>query len=1160
MSHSPRAHRRHCAIIQITTFTAAALLAHHAPAATVSWDGGGGNVNWSTAANWSTNTIPADTDDLVFNTGLTSNSVIALGTARTASSLTFNTGTSFSIGTTGSPNLTLTSGTVNSNSSAGYQNVGTNLYTAAGAGWAITATGAGTLEFTSLYQTDSATHNIALYGNNVSNVYIGTTNIAGVVNVFGPNLLMANNTLPDIHVNSGSVEMDTYSATQNLFIAGTGNGGGALRCNQGEAAFNNLTLTAAATANLSVELDCKGSLSDGGHGYTLTEAGTATLGLFAAANNFTGTVNINSGTIAVHNSSALGSTTSVVNVAAAGTLELDNASVTKSVFLASGATLSSYSFVGEYGTLNGTLSLSGPASLSAQKSSLLIHSNIVESGSAAGSFNVSTYFGSVILDGNNSFRGGITVSSGTLTLGSNTAAGSGTVTATADDTVVALTNSVTVPNAITGISFSSVSGVNNIFAGTLTLYNDATFNAAPGSSFTVTGHITDSPFAADLNKTGTTRILLANSNTYEGATNITAGTLAISNSAALPATGTTTVSPGATLELLGNISPVAPLNLNGSGTSAVGALRSTAGFNTYAGAITLTADAAVGVDAGSTLTLSHAIGDAGSNSALTKVGFGTLVLSAANTYTGGTTVAAGTLLLTADNQLGSAANPLSITNSATLELTASFSTARTINANNGFLLADPGVTITYSNATITGGNLRGTGTHAIAAGSIFISSTSITGSTVTQTGPASLINFTNGGTLTNASPLTWTIGSNTSSGILNVNSILATSNFINYGVLNVASGATLTNSITSFTAAAGSRTTVASGGTISLTSSQPLNLSSLLTNNGTITGAPINVYYGGLATGTGSWPAVNLSAGATFSPGGVQSPPTPNFATTAYIQPTPGNQSVAAPVTLLADTIADVTNSSDSLTLTSQLTASGITLTKIHPGTLSLTNLRAAALVATDGTLAILPAHTSSATSSLSSLTITGTGHFDLADNNLVLDYTASSPLTQIRQYLQTGALTSSSATNNSNHTTALGYAEASQLSPTTAAQIAGTLPYDSTTLLIKYTYEGDANLDGKITADDYALLDKGFATHASTWTLGDFNYDGVVNAVDYLLIDKTVTLQSGSYSPDATLLAQREAQFGDAYVSELLTSIPEPSLLAACGLAFPLLRRRRPQ
>ncbi|HZZ41533.1 MAG TPA: dockerin type I repeat-containing protein, partial [Tepidisphaeraceae bacterium] len=175
-------------------------------------------------------------------------------------------------------------------------------------------------------------------------------------------------------------------------------------------------------------------------------------------------------------------------------------------------------------------------------------------------------------------------------------------------------------------------------------------------------------------------------------------------------------------------------------------------------------------------------------------------------------------------------------------------------------------------------------------------------------------------------------------------------------------------------------------------------------------------------------------------------------------------------------------------------------------------------------------------------------------------DYTASSPLTQIRQYLQTGALTSSSATNNSNHTTALGYAEASQLSPTTAAQIAGTLPYDSTTLLIKYTYEGDANLDGKITADDYALLDKGFATHASTWTLGDFNYDGVVNAVDYLLIDKTVTLQSGSYSPDATLLAQREAQFGDAYVSELLTSIPEPSLLAACGLAFPLLRRRRPQ
>jgi hypothetical protein len=44
-------------------------------------------------------------------------------------------------------------------------------------------------------------------------------------------------------------------------------------------------------------------------------------------------------------------------------------------------------------------------------------------------------------------------------------------------------------------------------------------------------------------------------------------------------------------------------------------------------------------------------------------------------------------------------------------------------------------------------------------------------------------------------------------------------------------------------------------------------------------------------------------------------------------------------------------------------------------------------------------------------------------------------------------------------------------------------------------------------------------------------------------------------------MLAQREAQFGSEYVSQLLASVPEPTSLAACGLGIVgLMARRRRQ
>ena len=56
----------------------------------------------------------------------------------------------------------------------------------------------------------------------------------------------------------------------------------------------------------------------------------------------------------------------------------------------------------------------------------------------------------------------------------------------------------------------------------------------------------------------------------------------------------------------------------------------------------------------------------------------------------------------------------------------------------------------------------------------------------------------------------------------------------------------------------------------------------------------------------------------------------------------------------------------------------------------------------------------------------------------------------------------------------------------------------------VRYTYCGDANLDGKVDGSDYSLIDAGYTSNGSLsgWSNGDFNYDGVVDGSDYALID----------------------------------------------------------
>ena len=120
--------------------------------------------------------------------------------------------------------------------------------------------------------------------------------------------------------------------------------------------------------------------------------------------------------------------------------------------------------------------------------------------------------------------------------------------------------------------------------------------------------------------------------------------------------------------------------------------------------------------------------------------------------------------------------------------------------------------------------------------------------------------------------------------------------------------------------------------------------------------------------------------------------------------------------------------------------------------------------------------------------------------------------------------------------TYAVGYAEASTIgSPATFMGQS----IDNTTVVARLAYLGDANLDGKVNAQDFDLLAANYGKSGGTaWTQGDFNYDGVTNVIDFNMLASNF---------NATPLN----------APALGTLVPEPAMIGA--LAFiGLLRRRR--
>ncbi len=98
---------------------------------------------------------------------------------------------------------------------------------------------------------------------------------------------------------------------------------------------------------------------------------------------------------------------------------------------------------------------------------------------------------------------------------------------------------------------------------------------------------------------------------------------------------------------------------------------------------------------------------------------------------------------------------------------------------------------------------------------------------------------------------------------------------------------------------------------------------------------------------------------------------------------------------------------------------------------------------------------------------------------------------------------------------TALAVAAAGDVNKTTF----GGVPVSSTDTLVMYTWTGDANLDGKVNADDYFQIDSHYNQSGgptTSWLNGDFNYDGKINGDDYVLIDAAFAAQGGAVFPAA--------------------------------------------
>jgi fibronectin-binding autotransporter adhesin len=627
-------------------------------AATLSWDGGGGDANWSTGTNWDGDVAP-----------------------------TYNTNTYETLNFAGTTNLT-------ANNDYGDGNNTDSILFDASAG-AFTLTG-GSIDMLGRASNVSAA-GVASVTNNSTNTQTINNNLINRAD-FNTSLVFQNTAGGSIVVN-GSVTEAGGSATLSKISGGslelTGTGNTATNMN---AAGGNTILSGTSTTTVSNTLYVANSGISGGGGGTLTVQDSATLtstNLLVGNNSSrNGTVNQTGGTVNLTGSGAndirlghWGNLTGTYNLTG-GTLNTLNTNFIlgwdgQGILNVDGGTANlkgiHYGASTSVGTLNldgGTLKLGSGGMTDIDRNGQSGNSTInLESGTLGalaswstgldmnlnGSVNIDTSTHNIDLSGDIAGAGTLTkLGTGALTL-----SGTGN---TASELNVARGSLVLSGNSDTTVSGNlnvSLSGVAGGGVGSLTVQDSAVLNVGGnfnvGQNLSTNGSVTQTGGTVNMSGDVTMGVWSNLTATYT----ISGGTLNVQNNwlglgndgkGFLNIDGGVVNAKGVRYGYKLNGARAGTLNLDG-GTLNVGSSGMYQGIN---GTINLNSgtlgslaswSTGMGMNLGGAVDINTTGGDISLSGALagagqfTKTGSGTLTLSEANTYSGGTTINGGTLSL-----------------------------------------------------------------------------------------------------------------------------------------------------------------------------------------------------------------------------------------------------------------------------------------------------------------------------------------------------------------------------------------------------------------------------------------------------------------------------------------------------------------------------------
>ncbi|MGA2582207.1 MAG: polysaccharide lyase family protein [Tepidisphaeraceae bacterium] len=227
--------------------------------------------------------------------------------------------------------------------------------------------------------------------------------------------------------------------------------------------------------------------------------------------------------------------------------------------------------------------------------------------------------------------------------------------------------------------------------------------------------------------------------------------------------------------------------------------------------------------------------------------------------------------------------------------------------------------------------------------------------------------------------------------------------------------------------------------------------------------------------------------------------------------------------------------------------------------------------------LAATPAFGSNTVNTQASLVLNGSGStlgtLDITDNTFVVEYSGSSPQTTIRNEIIDGfndfnwngpGITSSIAADDAANpnaspykgNAAIGYADNNDL---------GNTGIPANSVLIRFTYYGDADLNGKVDLNDFDDWLYGYtggtdAAGGVSWSVGDFAYTGHVDLNDFDLWLASYTSNLGSLSTlDHAIEVSTLSTSQQDQLLNIVATAPEPASIGLLGMAaLGMLPRRR--